>query len=86
MENLIVSLLSLYSFVLIARALMSWFRIGPDSPMYSAARVIHQVTEPVLAPIRSVLPQTGSFDFSIFVAIIGLNLLVIPLVRAIIPG
>lgn len=86
MASLIVSLLTLYSFVLIARALLSWFRIGPDSPMYPVARVIDQVTEPVLAPIRSILPQTGGFDFSILVAILGLNLVVIPLVQAVIPG
>jgi len=86
MENLIVTLLSIYSFAFIARALMSWFTIEPNSAMYPIARGINQVTEPVLAPIRSFMPRTGSFDFSIIVAILGLRLLVIPMVHAIIPG
>ena len=83
MENLIVNVLNIYSFIFIARALLSWFPIDSQSAIYPVARGINQVTEPVLAPIRSFMPRTGGFDFSILVVIFGLRLLVIPLVRAI---
>ncbi len=86
MENLIVLLLNGYSFVFIARALLSWFRIDSESPMYPVVNMIHSITEPVLAPIRSFMPRTGQFDLSLIVAIFGLRLLIIPLVQAIIPG
>ncbi len=83
MENLIVRLLTLYYFIFIARALLSWFPIDSQSAVYPIARGINRVTEPVLAPIRSFMPRTGGFDFSILVVIFGIQLLVIPLVRQI---
>lgn len=82
MENLIVTLLRLASFVFIGRALLSWFPIDERSAIYPLARGIHQITEPVLAPIRNVMPRTGGFDFSILVAIFGINLLLIPIARS----
>ena len=86
MENLIVNLLNIYLFIFLARALLSWFPIDDQSAIYPIARGIHKVTEPALAPIRSFMPRTGGFDFSIFVVIFGIRLLVIPIVRAIIPN
>jgi YggT family protein len=81
MQNLIITVLRLASFLFIGRALLSWFPIDERSAIYPIARGIHQITEPVLAPIRSVMPRTGGFDFSILVAIFGINLLLIPLAR-----
>ena len=83
MENLIVNLLNIYLWVFIARALLSWFPIDSESAIYPVARGITQVTEPVLAPIRSFMPRTGGFDFSILVMIFGIRLLIIPIVRSI---
>ncbi len=52
---------SLYSFILLARVLTSWFQVDPYNPL---VRVLYQLTEPLLAPIRRALPQTGMMDFS----------------------
>jgi YggT family protein len=65
-------LLQLYSIVILARVLMSWVNIDPYSPL---ARTIYDLTEPVLAPVRNMLPQTGMFDFSPVIVLILLQVL-----------
>jgi YggT family protein len=65
-------LVQLYSFVILARVLMSWVRIDPYSPL---ARTIYDLTEPVLAPVRNLLPPAGGLDFSPIIVIILLQVL-----------
>ncbi len=55
---------------LIGRVVISWINIDRSSPFYPIAAIIYQITEPVLAPIRSVLPSFGMLDLSPMVAII----------------
>ena len=59
---------------LLVRVVLSWFNIGPSSPIYPIAKIAHQVTEPLLAPIRRVLPEFGMFDFSPIVAFLLITL------------
>jgi YggT family protein len=56
-------LLSLYSWIIIAAALMSWVSPDPRNPIVMFLR---QVTEPVLMPVRRMLPpwKTGGLDLS----------------------
>jgi YggT family protein len=70
--ELILLLTQLYSFVLLARVLMSWVQIDPHSPL---ARTLYDLTEPVLAPVRNLLPPTAGLDFSPIIAIIGIQVL-----------
>lgn len=57
-----VELLLLALFVLIfARVLVSW--VDPMGRSQASAYII-QTTEPILAPVRRMLPQTGMIDFS----------------------
>ena len=65
-------LIQLYSFVILARVLMSWVNIDPYSPL---ARAIFQMTEPVLRPIRNMLPPASGLDFSPIIAMILLQVL-----------
>ena len=60
---------------LLARVILSWFKIGPSSPFYPIVKVAHQITEPILAPIRRMLPKMGMFDFSPIVAFILISLI-----------
>lgn len=80
MANIIIQLLRVMAILLIARAFLSWFRIGGDSPLAGVASVIYQITEPVLAPVRRIIPPMGAFDLSILAVIIVINYLLIPLV------
>jgi YggT family protein len=65
--QLVQFLFEMYSFILLARVLISWFQIDPYNPI---VRLLYQLTEPLLAPIRRLLPQTGMIDFSPIVGFI----------------
>jgi YggT family protein len=64
--QLINWIFTLYSFAFIARALLSWFRVGHYHPV---ARFLIQITEPLLAPLRRYIPPTGGLDFTPMVAL-----------------
>ena len=72
MGELILIISQLYTFVLLGRVLASWAQLDPYSPLY---RTLHDLTEPVLAPIRNNMPPMGMFDFSPIIAIIGIQIL-----------
>ena len=63
--GLVQLLFDLYVIVLLARVLLSWVQVDPQNPIVN---LIHQLTEPLLAPIRNLLPQGGGMDFSPMVA------------------
>ena len=58
--------------VILGRVLMSWIDPRFEKPL---GQFLYSLTEPFLAPIRRVLPQTGMFDFSPLVLLLGLGLL-----------
>ncbi len=72
-------LIEFYIFILIARALVSWIPLQHDSPVVGLVRLLERLTEPVLAPIRRVLPPVraggAAIDLSIIVAILGLEII-----------
>lgn len=55
--------------VLLIRAILSWVSQGRSPIEY----VFHQLTEPMLAPIRRIIPAMGGFDLSVLVLFIGLQ-------------
>lgn len=59
-------------FAVLIRALISWFPIGQDSPI---VRILDDVTEPILAPLRKVVPRLGMMDITPIVAMIALQIL-----------
>ena len=65
--GLVRLLFELYALVLFVRVLLSWIQVDPYNPL---VKIIYQLTEPLLAPIRRVLPQGGGLDFSPMVALI----------------
>ncbi|MGB5932043.1 MAG: YggT family protein [Anaerolineae bacterium] len=65
--KLIDTLVNLFSLAILIRVILSWVRFDPYHPI---SVFIHQVTEPVLAPIRRYLPSTGMIDFSPLVALV----------------
>lgn len=71
-------LAQLYVYALFARILLSWFPISPESPMSSVFRVLYAITEPVLGPVRRVLPPMGGFDFSPAIVLIVFQIAIIP--------
>ena len=74
-------LLGLYSWVIIAAALITWVSPDPRNPIVMFLR---QVTEPVLTPVRRFLPpwKTGGLDFSPLIVILAIQFVE----RVILPG
>jgi YggT family protein len=54
--DLICTLLNLYLLVIFARILFSWIRVEPGTPVASIYSVVFNLTEPVLGPLRQVIP------------------------------
>jgi len=75
MAKLISFAIWVYTYIIIARAIISWVQPNPYNPIVQA---LYRLTEPILGPIRRVLlksiPSMG-FDFSPIVAIILLQIL-----------
>ncbi|MCS6113448.1 YggT family protein [Shewanella baltica] len=57
--------------MLLIRAILSWFNQGYNP----IVMVMGQLTEPVLAPIRRIIPPIGGLDLSVMLVIIGMNFL-----------
>jgi YggT family protein len=72
--NAIQLLFQILTFAIIARALLSWFPIRPGNPFYPLLVILHQITEPILAPLRRLIPMIGMFDISPIVALVLLQL------------
>ncbi len=76
--QIVRDVLELYVVILIARALLSWFPIHGDSALVPVVRVLDRLTEPVLAPIRRILPPMRAggmaIDLSIIVAVIVIQI------------
>lgn len=64
--------LDLYSWVIIAAALISWVSPDPRNPV---VQFLHKVTEPVLRPVRNLLPpwKTGGLDLSPLIVIVAIQ-------------
>ena len=62
-------LIKVLYFALLARVVLSWVNLSPTNPLVV---IVHQITEPMLAPIRRVLPRMGTLDLSPMVALLVL--------------
>jgi YggT family protein len=57
---------------IIIRSLLSWFSVGGSQPVF---RLLVEITEPVLAPIRRLIPGAGTIDFSPLIALLLIQVL-----------
>jgi YggT family protein len=72
--------LLIMTFLIIGRALLSWFDPRGATPI---GRFLFEATEPIIAPIRSVMPRTGMLDLSPMIAVFLIILLRQMLQRAV---
>ena len=68
----LVQLLDLYSLVVLGAVVVSWLQLPPSNPIVT---LLGTMTEPLLAPIRRILPDMSGLDFSPLVLLFGLRLL-----------
>jgi YggT family protein len=80
---LLCRLLQAYFLILIVRVVLSWFPISPGSGMASVFSIIYAVTEPVLAPLRKVIPPIGMGGMGLDLSPIIVFMLVIVLQNAV---
>jgi YggT family protein len=55
------------TFAILGRIIMSWISPSADNPINV---LLHQITEPILGPIRRIVPPLGMFDLTPMVAIL----------------
>jgi len=62
----------LLNLAILLRALFSWINPNPYNPL---VRLVHQITEPILAPLRRYIPAVAGMDITPIAAIVILELL-----------
>lgn len=72
LRDLLLTILQFYVFAILIYALMSWFGPGNGTP---AGRVLARLCEPLLEPVRRVIPPIGGLDLSAMLVLIGLQAL-----------
>ena len=77
--GVIALLVNIYFFALLAMIILSWVAAGSRHP---AIYLLHQITEPVMAPFRKALPNMGGMDFSPILVFILINIIQIALRHA----
>jgi YggT family protein len=70
--TVVCALLTVYLVVLAARAVLSWFPVRHGGAMASISSVLFQLTEPLLAPLRRMIPPAGMIDLSFLVLFLGI--------------
>jgi YggT family protein len=77
---LILTVLDIYFWIILATVIMSWLvafgimnRQNPYVRQFDYA--LHRLTEPVLGPIRRIMPDLGGLDLSPIIVLIGLQFL-----------
>lgn len=76
MRSLLCAATTLYVVAILARILLSWFPLAPGGVMSRVNGALVTVTDPVLTPLRRILPATPPLDLSPIVAVLLLQIVV----------
>jgi len=72
LRGLAYTVLQFYTVAVLVHALLSWVAPGTYNP---ATQLLHRICEPLLAPVRRLVPAVGGLDFSALFVLIGLQAL-----------
>ena len=72
LAQLLELVLTLYTYAVIARAVISWFNVSPYNPL---VQFLRRITDPVLYQIQKFVPSAAGMDFSPLVLILILYFL-----------
>jgi YggT family protein len=67
---------NIYFVAILVSIILSWVAPGSYNPI---TLLLHQLTEPVMAPVRKIIPAMGGLDLSPIFVFIGINILEIVL-------
>jgi YggT family protein len=77
--RIVCSLIQLYTLVVFARILLEWVRVPSDHPVGKARSVLATIVDPVLIPLRRIIPPVrmggAALDLSPLILLIGLTIL-----------
>ena len=71
-SDLLTQSVNLLFWLILIRVLMSWINPGLNNPIMA---VIYQLTEPLMAPVRRMLPPMGGLDLSPIILLLGMRFL-----------
>lgn len=69
---ILLDLIDLYSLVVLVAVVISWIQLPRNNPIVG---IVNMLTEPLLAPIRGLLPTMGGLDFSPLILLFLLRIL-----------
>ena len=75
MRQVLGVLVTLYLVILAGRAVLSWFPVRGGTFLASLNTLLFELTEPVLRPVRRVIPPAGMFDTSFLIVFFVLVIL-----------
>jgi len=70
LADILTQAVDLLFYMILARVIMSWINPGLSNPVVA---VIYQITEPLMAPMRKILPPMGGLDLSPILLLLGLR-------------
>ncbi len=71
LAQIINLLFNIFYLLILARIVLSFLRVSPYHPTWGPImRFIYDVTEPVMAPVRRILPPMSGLDFSPMIVLI----------------
>ncbi len=70
--RIIQLLFTILELAVLARVLFSWIQPDPYNPV---VRTIVRLTDPILAPLRRIIPPLGMLDITPLVALIALSII-----------
>jgi len=73
--GIICLLLWLFIVAIFVRIVLSWFSPEPGGPVAAIEGFVRTVTDPVLEPVRRVMPRVGMFDLSPLVVLLVVQLI-----------
>ncbi len=88
---LVDTLFSIAFWLILGSVILSWllaFNIvnGQNPTVRQIRYALHRITEPVLSPIRRILPDLGGIDISPIIALLGLEFLRITVMHTVLPA
>lgn len=79
--NVLNLILSLFVWLIIIRALISWFNPDPYNTLF---QFLYRITEPVLSIVRNAMPNLGGIDISPIVVLLAVEFLKSFLVKSLV--
>lgn len=76
MVGVLCQLIDLFVVLIFVRVVLSWFPVDPRGPVGQVSRIVAAVTDPVMEPVRRVMPNVGPLDLSPIVVVLALTIVV----------